>query len=302
MEAPVHTGAFFAFMREREQVRLRKEADLPRPWTDDAILQEFKFTNVRRHYDWTTTKLREEFYQNYRSDDRRAILMNCALARYFGTFEFMEAVGWQTYEDFDFAEIIDTAERRLSSGLRVFTGAYVITNQGISAPKQEVVVDYFLRDLHKAVPELLKVVQMTRSWQKVAEQMSKIGGFGGTGFMTKEILLDTMMTDFWDLPPTYLDGYPLVLPADYSTWTPIGPGGLRGAARLLGYDYPEHNTIRPTKALETILTLTDVQGEHWPKEYGKLYPTDIQFQLCEFDKYERVRLGQGRPRSRYRPR
>lgn len=302
MDAPVHTGAFFAFMREREQVRLRKEAGLPRPWTDDPILQEFKFTNVRRHYDWTTTKLRETFYQEHRDDDRRAILMNCALARYFGTFEFMEAVGWQEYDSFDFEEIIDTAARRLSSGQRVFTGAYVITNQGISAPKQEVVVDYFLRDLHKATPELLKIVQMTRSWQKVSEAMSKIGGFGGTGFMSKEILLDTMMTNFWDGPPTYLDGYGLVFPGDYGQWTPIGPGGLRGAARLLGYDYPEHNTIRPAKALEVILTLTDIQGEHWPEEYGKLYPTDVQFQLCEFDKYQRVKLGQGRPRSKYRPR
>jgi hypothetical protein len=26
---------------------------------------------------------------------------------------------------------------------------------------------------------------------------------------------------------------------------------------------------------------------------------DIQFQLCEFDKYERVRLGEGRPKSKY---
>lgn len=302
MEAPVHTGAFFAFMREREQVRLHKEAGLPRPWTSDPILQEFKFTNVRRHFDWTTTQLRDSFYSEHRDDDRRAILMNCALFRYFGTYEFAEAVGWQSYDDFDFEEIIDTAERRLSSGLRVFTGAYVITNQGISAPKQEVVVDYFLRDLHKAVPELLQIVQMTRSWSKVASAMSKIGGFGGTGFMSKEILLDTMMTDFWEGPGEELAGYRLTLPADYGEWTPIGPGGLRGAARLCGHEWPEHNTLRPSQALEVILKLHEVQAEHWPEEYGRLWPTDIQFQLCEFDKYERVRLGQGRPRSRYRPR
>jgi hypothetical protein len=301
MEAPVNTGAFFAFMREREQVRLQKEAGLPRPWTDDPILQEFKFTNVRRFHDWTTTQLRENFYSENRSDDRRAILMNCALYRYFGTFEFAEAVGWQEYDTFDFEEIIDTAARRLDSKQRVFTGAYVITNQGISAPKQEVVVDYFLRDLHAKVPELLKIVQMTRSWQKVAEAMSKIGGFGGTGFMTKEILLDTMMTDFWDAPADQ-DGYKLTLPDDYASWTPIGPGALRGAARLLGYEWPEHNTIRPAKALEVILKLVEDQSEHWPSEYGHLYPTDVQFQLCEFDKYQRVKLVQGRPRSKYRPR
>ena len=51
-----------------------------------------------------------------------------------------------------------------------------------------------------------------------------------------------------------------------------------------------------------ILDLVLQQENYWPKEYGKLSPTDIQFQLCEFDKYERVRLGQGRPRSKYKPR
>lgn len=295
-------GQFFAFMREREDIRLRKQAGNPFPWTSDPILGEYKFTNVRRHHDWTTTKLRENFYRDHRDDDRRSILMNCALARYFGTFEFMDAMGWQDYEDFDFDGIIDTAERRLSSGLRVFTGAYVITNQGISAPKQEVVVNHFLRDLHKNVPSILEIVQMTRSWRKTAERMSRIKGFGGTGFMTKEILLDTMMTNFWDGPISFLDGYPLVFPADYDTWTPIGPGGMRGAARILGCDLPQHNTIKPEIALETILDLTERQYQFFPLKDDKLFPTDIQFQLCEFDKYERVRLGQGRPRSRYRPR
>ena len=28
---------------------------------------------------------------------------------------------------------------------------------------------------------------------------------------------------------------------------------------------------------------------------------DVQFCLCEFDKYERVRLGEGRPRALYKP-
>ena len=34
--------------------------------------------------------------------------------------------------------------------------------------------------------------------------------------------------------------------------------------------------------------------------WGILAPTDIQFQLCEFDKYLRVKLEEGRPRSRYK--
>lgn len=300
--------AFYAFMLEREAVRLRKESGQPRPWTDDPILQEYKFTNVRRHHDWTSAQLREHFYEPNFDAPQADILMNCALARYFGTFEFMEAIGWQTYDDFDFDAIEDCATNRLERRMRVFTGAYVITNQGISAPKQEVVVHYFLKDLHAAVPNLLDVVQMTRSWRKLADSMRKINGFGGTGFMTKEVLLDTTYTGFWNAGDdvTFIIGpnKRFTVPKDWWTWTPIGPGARRGIQRLLGHDDPKTApNVSEVDCLDHIIDLKDCQSELWNiEEFGALSPTDIQFQLCEFDKYERVRLGQGRPRSRYRPR
>lgn len=289
--------AFFDFVNEREEVRLRRQAGFSFPWTDDPILRSFKFTNVRRHHDRTSRELREKFYTPRFNDDRRSILMNAALFRYFGTWEFAQAVGWQEFDTFDFEMIKDTAEQRLADKQRVFTGAYVITNQGISAPKQEVVVDYFLRDLHKSVSDILKIVQTTDSWEKVARRMMLINGFGGTGFMTKEILLDTTYTGFWRIPISHPeDGY-FSQPSDWWSWTPIGPGARRGASRVLGDD--SATPISESKAGVVIRELQDEASALWKHE-GVLAPHDVQFQLCEFDKYERVRLGQGQPRSRYR--
>jgi len=298
----VKAGEFFSFMLERELIRLRKKADQPFPWTEDSILQTYKFTNVRRWHDRTTTFLREIFYSKHVDADRKEILMNCALFRYFGTSEFADVIGWQKFDDFRFQDIINIAQQRLAGGKRVFTGAYVITNQGISAPKQEVVVNHFLKALHEKAQEICELVETEGSWKRVVQLMSSINGFGGTGFMAKEILLDTMMTNFWLVPETeeqkFFEGCKVSYPVDYDTWTPIGPGGLRGAARILGHNDPE-GVLKQDKALEVILKLADKQGLFWPSIYGKLYPTDLQFQLCEFDKYERVRLGQGRPRSKY---
>ena len=302
MDLPIATSRFFDYMKKRELIRLRKEAGQPRPWTDDPILQEYKFTNVRRHYDWTSNMLRSTFYSDHFDDDPRSILMNCAVYRYFGTFEFAKAVGWYDYDDFDLWKIEDCATDRLANGERVFTGAYVVTNQGMSAPKPQVVCRHFLSDLYKAVPALLDQVQKTRSWRDLAGVMSTIKGFGGSGFMTKEVLLDTMMTGFWGGEIQHVDNRKFTYPEDYDQWTPVGPGGVRGAARLLGHDSPATFNIGKGKPIEIIMRLYEAQEEFWPEEYGKLFPTDIQFQLCEFDKYERTRLGQGRPRSRYRPR
>jgi len=76
---------------------------------------------------------------------------------------------------------------------------------------------------------------------------------------------------------------------------------MRGAARLLGHEDPKSVRLGKGVPMDVIMTIYNAQEEFWPAENGKLYPTDIQFQMCEFDKYERVRLGQGKPRSRYRP-
>lgn len=291
-------NAFFDYLTERENVRLRKEAGDSFPWTEDPILQTYKFTNVRRHHDRTSMELRNRFYGPNFHDDLKTVLMNCATFRYFGTYEFASAIGWQSYEDFDFDLIENTATERLENKERVFTGAYVITNQGISAPKQEVVVHYFLKALWKETPEIVDLAKKTRSWEKVAKRMIKINGFGGTGFMTKEVLLDTTYTGFWDVVKKEGDNT-FSYPADWNKWTPIGPGALRGAARVLGDD-----TAKPVsneKAFEVIMSLLELQDLFFYHDF-KLSPTDIQFGLCEFDKYERVRLNQGRPRSKYRAR
>tara|TARA_R110000851_G_scaffold16046_2_gene52544 strand:+ start:35789 stop:36694 length:906 start_codon:yes stop_codon:yes gene_type:complete len=293
------TQAFFSFVKEREQIRLRKEADLPYPWTEDQILRDFKFTNVHRHHDRTSRELREQFYNQNFMADRKTILMNAATFRYFGTYEFASALGWTPFDQMDddhWEKVKDLAEERMFNKERVFTGAYVITNQGISAPKQEVVVEYFLKALHKKAEELSEIARETDSWEQVATEMRKIQGFGGSGFMTKEILMDTTYANFWNHTLIDHDDGKFTFPKDWNEWTPIGPGARRGAARVLGDD--EAKQLKEDKAFSVIWSLWFEREDHIPDIEMCLH--DIQFQLCEFDKYERVRLGQGRPRSRYR--
>jgi len=294
-------NAFFSFVEEREQIRLRKEADLPYPWTDDPILRDYKFTNVHRHHDRTSRELRTQFYDKHRGSSCKTLLMNAATFRYFGTYEFASALGWTEFRDMDdnhWEWVKELAEDRLANKERVFTGAYVITNQGISAPKQEVVVDYFLKALQKAASEIAGLAINTQSWEKVADRMRLINGFGGSGFMTKEILLDTTYTKFWDNIVDYPEDGQFSFPADWDSWTPIGPGARRGAARVNGDDSAK--PLKEEAAGDVIDNLLFQQDLFLPNEWDTLAPHDIQFQLCEFDKYERVRLGQGRPRSRYK--
>jgi hypothetical protein len=44
-----------------------------------------------------------------------------------------------------------------------------------------------------------------------------------------------------------------------------------------------------------------ISKDYLPEWFPKLEMRDIEHSLCEFDKYERARLGHGKPRSRYIP-
>jgi len=291
-----HVAAFYAYLMERERIRLAKAENKPWPWTQDKILQTYKFTNVRREHDRTSLEFRRLYTQHFKAPAEQ-ILLNCTIARYFGTSEFLQAVGWQ--DKFDPGRLKRIAKERLANNERVFTGAYVITNQGISAPKQEVVVDYFLKDVWAQRKNLLDVVTKTGSWEETHKRLQLIQGFGGSGFMAKEVLLDTMyFKDFWPVSK----GRGASVPRDYDTFTPIGPGAQRGLARVFEDESPRDNPALCRKYnLTHLMQIHAVQAEQgWPVGWGKLSPSDIQWGGCEFDKYERVRRKEGTPRSRYR--
>lgn len=272
---------FFAFLQERESIRLRKLAGKPWPWTKDKILQTYSFTNVKREHDRTSQLLIKEFYQPNYDAPRQELLLNCAIARYFGTIEFMRAIGWQT--SFKPTVLKQTARNRANEGLRVFTGAYIITSGNKAGPKENTVVDHFIGALWARRKTLCVY---WANWQTFIESLMEVPGFGGSGFMAKEVCLDTRYTNFWPKEPL-----------DVNTWTPIGPGSKRGAARLQGYT--DKRKANPEDTLAVCLELFGNRANYLPASFIPLELHDIQFQLCEFDKFERTRLNQGRPRSRY---
>lgn len=275
---------FFDFMAKRETLRLKKESGAAWPWSDDPILNTYKFTNVKREHDRTTRWMREHWTKPNENRPAGEIIFNCALFRYFGTVEFAEAIGWQ--DDWMPFSIIDIARERMKEGLRVFTGAYIIPTLGKRQPKHETVCSDILSSLWSEKEKIAEVALTTQSWQKTAERIMVLPGFGGTGFMTKETLQDVMQTPV------------LINAVDRNTWCPAGPGARRGLNRIVGN--PVKTSLSHTAALRQMIDLFEVAQSNLPTFMPELELHDIQFQLCEFDKYERARLGEGRPKSRYR--
>lgn len=279
---------FLYYLQERFLIYKKKEIKkLPRPWTEDPILHQFSFTNIKREWDRTSRWAIENWYTPNISKRQSIQLINCAVFRWFGTSDFAKELGY--IDRWVPEDLIACANHMMSQGRKVFTGAYVITNGGIKGPKQEVVVYEYLAPFWNKIPRILEIIQTTRSWASVASYMRKeCPGFGGTGFMTKEVLLDTFHTSIWEKGCV-----------DQETWSPVGPGANRGLNRLMNSEKLE-GSIPPVVSLQLMRELQEIANKRFHgTDLPGLTVSDIQFSLCEYDKYMRVKLGQGRPRSFY---
>jgi hypothetical protein len=287
---------FYSFMRKRELIRLRRQAGQARElWTDDPILQTYKFTNVKRIHDWTTQKLLANFYQtdgNHLEDSPSELLINCTMARFFGLADTVLEIGWIDDWDksHDSEHIRAVVRERYRRREPVFTGAYIVPNCGDVRPKHEIVIDVISDVASWASTEWW---HQNLPWKQLIGALCTIKGMGS--FMAKEVVLDFIAASGWT-------------PPDWETWTPIGPGARRGAARVEGYG-ALHRPLSEKKALEIALALYDERSTLWPfgtHDYGftwvPLELSDIQFQLCEFDKYLRAVRGEGRPKAKFVPR
>mmetsp|Transcript_34561 Transcript_34561/g.78145 ORF Transcript_34561/g.78145 Transcript_34561/m.78145 type:complete len:526 (-) Transcript_34561:139-1716(-) len=290
------SGAFFDFIRERERVRERKDRGEDMPWTQDVILKAHKFTNVKREDDATTRWMRTHWTgPNAEGAGVGEVIFNCALFRYFGTPELAERVGWVKGE-WRPREMARAALELRAAGKHCFTRAYCKphynseTNDPRKAYASYTKVAKYLTSLWSARHELTRIAQETRSWRRLIDELrggkSKISGFGGTGFMAKEVMLDALST------PQLSS-----LIEDRDEWCPCGPGARRGLNRL--FDRPTDFCIWDARVeapfvgeLQVLLQAARRElGEEWCARVD-LEVHDIQFCLCEWDKYERVRRGE----------
>lgn len=300
---------FYAFMLERESIRLRRLAGFSREhWTKDPIFQEYSFTNVKRHHDRTTTLLKREIYDpaaeqlqgsdhifdGYTDTAKQMFLLHASLFRYFGTIQSARMIGW--LPEWTPEQRARIAHMGALDDLS-FTSAYIVPSGGRPYPKYLVVLEVVDNIWERS----LEVVSQ-KKWEDAVDVLKQCWGVGS--FMAKEVYLDYILATGFE-------------PEDWTTWTPVGPGGKRGASVI---QYGDTYKISESEALDIIRTVYAERDRHWPDsitleeppddagnvrqrqfDLPKLDLTDIQFQCCEFDKYQRVVRGDGKPKRRFWP-
>lgn len=281
----MRSGDLANFIVARDNVRLRKEGGAAKPWTNDPILQEYRFCNVNREHDTETRWIAANWRAPY--SDHEDLWFAMVVARLFNWRETLADIGFPTRFDAAYIKNMRRAlAKRIAKGAKVWTGAYMVSTNGKPVDfKHDYVIEEVLRPAWADRADIRPVEGDTL--ESFFNRLIQCEGMGS--FMAGQVIADLK----------YAEGAPLFHASDWETWATPGPGSRRGLNRVLERElrapWPKDSFI------ETLQKLRSIMGpELRARGFGRtLHAQDLQNCLCEFDKYERVRLGEGRPRSRY---
>lgn len=279
--------AFTKFCVERESIRIRRELEgRPYPWTDDRILGTFSFCNVNREHDRVTRWIDANIRQPYAYHP--LLWFNLCVARLFNWPDTLRRIGF--VKKFSPDTMLDICHSIRIGGGKLFTGAYIVSTNGLKMDKAEYVVRKVLAPLWDHRRYFHRYDIDGSSCAQWAELMGSFNGLGG--FMVNQIITDLKYTPILRDAP------------DWRTFVIAGPGTKRGLNRLMKRG---KNYLLSVNASYALLHLVrdaigrqDVPGLSLIcKHFNDM--NNLSNCFCEWDKYERVRLGEGRPRALYKP-
>lgn len=259
---------FWYFIRARESARKCKERGDLWPWSENAILNENHFCNVRREDDRGTKEIRAVVFSHkwLKKDDLPWVY---TLARMLNKAESLDAALGEVCKGFDWRGIL---KDRMGDGRKVFHTAYVVSTNGRSMNKLD-----FVHEVVEAVKSC--GILPSDSLEEAHKKLMSVNGLGS--FLAGQVVAD-------------LKNYRYLVDApDWFTWSCMGPGSKKG----LDYIFDGGTTHRNYQ--DRILELCD----HMPQRIQEMgiHAQDLQNCLCEFSKYVAIRNGtRGRSRP-YKP-
>lgn len=306
-----HYHEFFRTMFERQMIWKRRFLDQkPRPWTDDPILRDYKFTNVYRELDRNS----QWQIRNILLDDELTLtnmVWKMMVFRYFNnppTFEYArEKYGWgagipdyNQYDEDRFAEMI-TSYR--ATGNNPYTTAYLINSMATPGkPRDYCYTHLVVPTLHRRLGELMRTVLTATNPEQIIKFLQGLPS--SATFIAHEFY-----QDFTYIPRYTYRRFMRFTQDDY---TNVGPGasiGLRLVFPSLKRQIDGIYRLRD-EAQAALSSFGDFPYLHWHKLESGYYVTpsgeislhQVEMWLCEYQKYWKMKIGEGKQRSTFEPR
>ena len=120
---------YWYFACERQNIFLKKKNGEPAPWTNDEILQEFKFCNSYRVNDRVSQYLLKNVIYNGKKYTDADMIFRIILFKLFNkesTWELLEnEIGDITLSIFDFNKYSQILENAINNGQKIYNDAYI---------------------------------------------------------------------------------------------------------------------------------------------------------------------------------
>jgi len=274
---------FFAWINERHQIYVNRfEKKMPKPWTDDPIFQQWKFTNVFRQLDTGTIALHDALQceSDYRMED---IAFTIIWYRLFNWHEHIKNLGITIASEYGYEKVEKYILKRHEKGEKIFTSAHM--TRGFLCEDKHITYLRAVKDALNKSWEIADCCIQDNLMEKAFKKLLNVYMIGD--FTAYEIVCDFRFTKL------------LQEAKDRLTWANIGPGAKRGLRRL-GMD----------ESVQSIIDLYNLAFKYAKyrikihlsnaQQYPPFELREIEHSLCEFDKYERIRLGEGRPKQKYK--
>jgi hypothetical protein len=266
------------WINERESMRRHKEAaevmgagpGLKYGWSDDPHMGLVRYCNVRREDDKVTRWLSKNWRPNHHS------AWELVLARMLNYIPTLQELS--TRDSFNgFCRAGQILKERRSRGDKVFTSAYTISTCGESMDK----IDYVMRVVETVKRQTESLGEPDfGSLKSCHEELTCFDGLGS--FLAAQVVADMKNTE----------GHPLQKARDWWEWSSHGPGSLKGLTAYFG------TKITPSFYDSSIRECYAEVCNSIDYKILPLHMQDFQNCLCEFSKYERVKVG-GHVRNRY---
>lgn len=262
---------FMWWIYEREHVRELKESGAPPPWTNDPIIQNTRFCNVRREDD----KVTRWIHSNWRAPNSHSPTLAFAMcvARVVNWPPTLTYLGYP--HKWDPVEFIAKLDARHARGEKIWTSAYMVT--GGYSPGGETKQEIMARVLSGAYINAARI----RSEHSLSFAHGLITETRGLGtFLAAQVIADLKYTPL-------LEGA-----EDWWEFCAPGPGSTMGLNFLHGRASKDSTTTaRFAQEVNEIRT-------HLKTTHGLLLSAhDVQNCLCEFSKYVRVKYMGGRAKN-----
>lgn len=288
--------AYWSFAAERHAILLKRLRGEAPPWTQDPVLQEYRFCNTFRAADRVSQYLiRDVIYgEHCRGLEPEDHFLRVILFRLFSkesTWEALEnAAGVLTRETFDASYLGDVLDE-LRNTQPIYTSAFILASPGVYGYKSKHRNHLALVEHMFGAAQLGLTLARASSLRQVFQTLVEFPAIGP--FLAYQLTIDLNYMDFFSFCE--------------NDFTVPGPGAARGIKKV--FRDPGEASYQ-----QLIMMMVEQQdqefqrlGIDFPGLFGRpLHAIDCQGLFCEVDKYSRQRFPdilseRQRIKHRYRP-